>query len=161
MIKTEKVPGWAVGVAVVVVVVGIGAATFFISKRLKESKERGESKEEKKDIKNDLDKLNKQGVKPSFPDSQFQTWSNTLREAFDGCGTTEKVVENVFSQLKNDADYLKLMETYGIRKFDNCGYGTGDFEGTLSQAIVNEMDDSDRQTLNNLLKKNKITYFLP
>lgn len=81
-----------------------------------------------------LNQLGQQGVKPSFGQAQYSTWADELQQAFSGCGNGwTSQVKPIFEAMKNDADIYALIQNYGVRKFDECGWGT--FEGDLGAAI--------------------------
>ncbi len=151
-------PPWAIGIIAVVVVGSAVWVGWKVYQKSKDRKDTAEGREEIKEVKGDLKELAKKDIKPSFADSRYQSLANQIQESLDGCGTNEQVVIKAFSEMMNDADVLKLVTAYGVREYDNCGYGTGDFKGTLSQAIVNEMDVSERAKLNKSLAAKGITY---
>lgn len=154
-----SLPVWARGV---VVVAAVGTTVFVGYKAYKyfsTADVRGDLKAENKDAAKDLKSLQQQGMKASYMDSQYTTWANQLKEAYDGCGTSNGTWRTVFGQMKNDVDVLKLQDAYGTRKFDGCNWegDFGDFEGTLSQAIVHELSSSEQSELNKILETAKIT----
>lgn len=121
--------------------------------------DRGDLKAENKDAAKDLKTLMQSGVKATYMDSQYTTWANQLKEAFDGCGTSNGTWRSIYGQMKNDVDVLKLQDAYGTRTFDECNWegNFGDFEGTLSQAIVHELSTNEQSELNKLLETAKIS----
>lgn len=149
----------AVGVSAVAIA-GISFAGWKIYKYLKESKGRKQTELENKTGGKDLRDLQALGQKASYPDSQYATWANQLKEAFNGCGTSNGVWKTVFGSLKNEVDVLKLNQTYGTRTFDECNweFNFGDFTGTLSQALVHELSDSEMNEVNTMLEKAGIKY---
>lgn len=112
------------------------------------------------DITTTIKNLENQGVKPSFPLAQYSTWANQLSEAFNGCGTSNQVWRTIFESVKNDLDIALLIETFGVRQFDECNweFNFGDFKGTLSEALVHELDGDELIEINNLLKQKGINY---
>jgi hypothetical protein len=117
----------------------------------KANKEGGEAKDELKNLSND-------GINPTINDAQVQSMCNALVSAFEGCGTDEDAVYNVMRQLKNDADVYKLINAYGTRKYDACGFWGSDTEKTLSGAISDELDVFEKKTVNGILSSNGIKY---
>ncbi len=155
-----NLPTWAVGV---IAVAGVGVVTFTgwkLYKYLSDSGNRQDLKSESKDGKKELKDLQQAGQKATFSDAQYSTWANQLKTSFDGCGTSNGVWANIFGQLKNDVDVLKLNNEYGTRKHDGCNWegDFGDFEGTLSQAIVNELSANEITAINNALEKKGIKF---
>ena len=63
------------------------------------------------------------------------------------------------AQLKNDIDFLDLVVAWGVRTYDDCGWGTGDVKDVdLFKAIEDELTDAERRDLNKILAKKSITY---
>lgn len=81
-----------------------------------------------------LNQLADQGVTPSYAQAQYTTWGNALEKAFSGCGAGwGDIVKPTLEQIKNDADVFALIQAYGVREIDECGWGT--FEGDLGATI--------------------------
>lgn len=160
----KELPSWAKGA----VIVGGGAILWFsivrpivnlVKKKLDEEKKSKETKESGKE----LSDLSRKGIKPTITAAQAEGMSNALRVAFSGCGTDEGAIYNVFRQLKNDADVLFLIKTYGIRSYVDCpwwsaGFGSGTTNQTLSAAISDELDSSEKAILNKILSSKGIKY---
>lgn len=146
------------GVVVGMAIIGFGG--WKIYKYLSEARTRKQTGQEGKDAKADLRDLQALGQKASFMDSQYSQWANQLKEAFDGCGTSNGQWRSIFGQLKNDIDVLKLNTAYGTRTFDSCNweFSFGDFEGTLSQALTHELSSSEMEELNGMLEKQSIKF---
>jgi hypothetical protein len=110
------------------------------------------------DITTQISNLQGQGQKASFPSSQYSTWANQLAEAFNGCGTSDQAWRGIFTSIKNDLDLALLIEAYGVREFDECNweFNFGDFKGTLSEALVHELDGDELIEVNDLLKSKGI-----
>jgi len=119
------------------------------------------AKQELSDVTTTIANLQAQGIKPTYQPSQYSTWANELVKSFDGCGTDWTVVKNVFSKLKNNLDLALLLDSYGIKTYDKCSLTesiTGDFTGSLSEALVDELDGDERDEINKLLMSNNINY---
>lgn len=151
-------PTYAKGVIAIALVAAAGFAGWKIYKFVVGLKDSGGSRAENKDAASELRALKAKGMKPSFSASQYTQWANQLKEAFDGCGTAWETIKPIFEKLRNDVDWLTLRQEYGTRKFDECGWGTGDYEGTLTEALAHELDGGETEELNELMKKAKITY---
>ena len=175
----KELPAWAKGV----VIVGGLAVIYFtgrtIFKKLREAKDAKDSKESVKDAQNDLKNLQNKGLRASFTPTQYKTWANTIEQAFEGCDPFGNItwgadsplgvvsvwsrsgykVATIFNQLKNDLDYLMLVTAWGVRTYDDCGWGTGDVKDVdLAKAIVDELNDRERNNLNKILAKKGIKY---
>lgn len=107
-----------------------------------------------------IQNLQNQGLQPSFPISQYSTWANQLQEAFDGCGTSNGVWQNIFSTVKNDLDVVMIIDAYGVREFDACNWegDFGNFKGTLSEALIRELSGSEITEINKYLQSKNIKY---
>lgn len=83
------------------------------------------SKEEVRDnktqvlIKSEIDTLYGQGIKATYPRSQYTAWADAMEAAMDGAGTDEDVIEDVAFKMMNDADVLELKSAFGVRKGEN------------------------------------------
>lgn len=74
-----------------------------------------------------LNQLAQQGVNPSYAQAQYTSWANEIEKGFDGCGSGwQGVLKPILNNLKNDADVFALIQNYGTRTFDECGWGTSD-----------------------------------
>lgn len=152
--KEQPPVGRAVfGIAAVLVTVGVVYATWQAIAQYKKDKA---NLQESKDSVDALNQLSKKGVTVSVSDAQFESWSNILATAFSGCGTDTQSVYNVFGQLKNDADLYKLIAVYGVRSYDACLWGTKSW--SLSAAISDELDASEKAKLNGILYDLGINY---
>ena len=166
----KDLPSWAKGI----VVVGGIAIVYFTSKsiikRLRASASLKQAKATIEDSIVESKNLQHQGMRMSYSPSQYKSWADGLQKQFDGCdGISDNIigvgwsksgsyVSSIFGKLKNDVDWLELVKAYGIRTYDQCGWGTGDFTGNLNQAITDELDGRERIALNTMLSKQGIKY---
>jgi|694.fasta_scaffold01037_25 hypothetical protein len=153
-------PTWAKGT----IAVGGLAVIYFagrgIWKRIIQNINKQKDLKVQYDAKAEERQLAQQGIKRTLSDSQLQAMCQKIVEAFDGCGTTEESVYQVMKQMKNKADVLALISTYGIRKYDQCNWneGFGDNEYTLPRAIESELDSSELSELNKILSSKRIDF---
>lgn len=154
-------PTWAKGA----IAVGGVAILYFTGRWIVKSISAGKGKREQlvtiNEIKDDIRVLNQQGVRPSYPDSQYTMWANKIKNAFDGCDPLEvsqNTVNQIFRELKNDADFAKLVQAWGTKTYDQCGWGTGDVTGDLTYAIRDELDDTEIRNANKILSDKGIKY---
>lgn len=157
----EGLPTWAKGA----IAVGGVAIVYFtaraIVKKIIGNKGTKQQRATIQDVKNELQQTQNQGVKPTLNDSQFKSMADSIQNAFEGCDpleTSQNTVNRAVKQLKNNADWLKLVEAYGVRTHDQCGWGTGDFTGNLYAAIEDELDSAEKSYVNKLLSERGITY---
>ena len=171
----KELPPWAKGV----IVVGGAAVVYFTATRIfrniKNARNKRDAKKTQSEVKSELAQLQQQGIKKSYPDSQYNAWADKIEKQFDGIDWKQnwfdkdvpiigqwsgsgKSVAEIFKQLKNNTDLLALVAAYGVRTYDQAGVFTGDFTGNLYQAIQDELDKGEIDALNALLKKKGITY---
>ena len=87
--------------------------------------------------------LQAEGVTASFSPAKYNSLANTLETAMSGWGTDEQAIFNVFSQLINDLDFIKLDSAFGIRESeDMVGWLKGDLSssdiGKINQQLSNK-----------------------
>jgi hypothetical protein len=154
----KGLPGWARGVIVVIILLVIVLIAYKLYKFIIDRAGASQG-EDVRDTQKDLNDLIKQGIKPSYPQSQYSNWAESLRTSFDGCGTDNGAWQRIFKDgIKNKADVLSLNASYGIRTYDACGIGTGDTTLTLPAAITDELSSSDIGQINTWLSQKSITY---
>jgi hypothetical protein len=173
-----ELPSWAKGI----VVVGTLGVVYFVGKGILDKiKANAQVAKQMETINTQTDEINQMqqsGVKPTFSDSQYKSWADGIANQFSGCDAIPKVplvpakflgfitnwsgsgayFVNIISKFKNDLDFLKLSQAYGIRTYDQCGWGTGDVTGTLAQAIADELDDNEVTAINKVLSTSGIKY---
>lgn len=168
----KDLPQWAKGVVIVGGVAISALVAYTVIKKIKAASDAAKAKRNLKNASVDLKNLIKQGIKPSYPNSQYNAWVSQLVSQFDGCDFSATFYSNsipfasdsfmvlakIIKQLNNDADWLTLVQTYSIKKFDQCGWGTGDFEGDLYSAITNELSTKETSELNKILQTRNISY---
>jgi len=102
--------------------------------------------------------------KQSYSDFQYVTWANNLEEAMFDVGTTSSTIYDIFKQLKNDTDYMKLQAAFGLRPytggiFPNISSVFGLAQGIdLNTWIRNEEGQSVIDELNQIMASKGITY---
>lgn len=170
----QDLPPWAKGV----IAVGGLAVLYFAGRGLlKKFKSDADKKKALETLNTQSTELKKQlqtGVKPSYNDSQYKAWADKLQNQFTGVDFKQniidkdvpligmwsgsgKVAKDIVSQLKNDVDFLKLNQAFGVRSYSE-GFLLGTFTGNLTQAMNDELDRGEVLGLNNIMAKNKITY---
>lgn len=107
---------------------------------------------------------------PTYTDLQFTSWADQIQEQFSGCDysiampweltASGKTVNNILKQLRTNGDFLKLVTVYGVREYDQCGVWpvSGNFKGNLYQAVADELEAEEINTLNNTLSGKGISY---
>ncbi len=169
----KELPAWAKGV---VIVGGLGI-TYFTGltayKMVKRGIEKGKSAKSLKNVAAEKSELADSGQVATYQPSQYKGWADSIQKQFSGCdfsvpvpftpgldlSYSGKVLYNVLSGFKNDLDFLNLIESFGVRTYDDCGWGTGDVENvTLYSAVTDELNSDEIKEINKLLKSKGITY---
>src|SRR5882757_3604324 len=145
MSQPKVARGIEIGLALVVTYFAARGIWKFIKTRLDTAK----NQKTINDLKSDISALGNRGISPSFPDSQYQGWADKIQNQFDGCdfsvpalwsySTSGQTLADIIVQLKNDADFAKLVTAFGIRTYDQCGLWTGNFTGNLFAAVSDEL----------------------
>lgn len=150
-------PKWAQGLIAVAVVGGIGISAYLIYKKIKDAAARRDSKKEVEDINADLNAEIKAGKKLTIKPSEISGIANNLKTAFDGYGTDYSSILKNLAKVNNQLDLLAVIKSYGVRKI-NSGRGNpaSDFEGTLGQALAEELSSAELNAVNLMLAKKGI-----
>ncbi len=142
----NELPGWAKGVlALGATVVTVGTA-YGINKYLQ--KDRTTEGDIKEEIKN--------GEQPSYSNTNYQTLADALYAARQGnhiFGTDEDTFYNVFNQMKNKLDVLKLSEAFGNRRLSVSLQ-----DGNLGGFIADELNADEIDSINKILSNKSIDY---
>lgn len=176
----KELPPWAKGVVTIGTLGTAIYGTNAIIKAAKAKKDREKSQQDVIGFVKDLDALAQQGVYPSFAESQYKAWANSIQSQFAGCdvsaakcpggwtggisgtitySSSGKIIASTVGQLSNDADFLALQAAWGIRTYDACGFWTGNVSDvTLSGAITDELIPCEIEALNKILKSKNISY---
>ena len=95
----------------------------------------------------------------TYPDSQFYAWANRLEQAMFDVGTDEDAIIDVFTAIRNNADFVKLKQAFGVRNYTG-GFVPGFLSDDLSLDgwLAQELDSSEINELNSLLARKGITY---
>ena len=114
----KELPSWAKGV----VVVGGIAIAYFTAKqliaRVKKNAEKKDAQQSVDDAKSELQDMIRSGVKPTINKSQADAYAEKIVKQFQGADLTlgsYAVVDSIFKQLKNNADFLLLKASFGVR----------------------------------------------
>lgn len=147
-----------------VVLIGTGVAVWVIYSRIRNSflKKAEEKKSQQAVIsaKDELSNLNSRGVRPTISRTQADGWADQIVKQFTGADLTlgsYDVVARIFSNLKNDADYLMLKTSFGTRTYPDALFGSVS-NVTLEGAIQDELTNMRISDLNGILAKKGINY---
>ena len=157
----SELPAWAKGV----VVIGGIAIVYFTGRTIYRSIDKKVSAKKDaqtvRDVKDEIRQSQQNGKKQTYPDSQYKAWADSIEKSFDGCDpfeTAQNTINRAVRELKNDTDWLKLVDAYGVRTYDQCGWWMGTFTGNLYSAISDELDSAEKSYINKLLSERGITY---
>jgi hypothetical protein len=100
------------------------------------------------------DDLRKLGQTPSYSDTSYVGFADKINSAgVTGFGTDENAIYDVFQQMKNDADVLKLIAAFGNRRIEFSLAWAG-----LSGWLRSELDAREIAKINAILAGKGITY---
>jgi hypothetical protein len=124
--------------------VGIGGSIFLLVKG-KKIIQQIKFKQQQMQITSDITAT---GDKLSYLQSQYNSFADTLYTAMNGAGTDETAVAGIMYKMKNDADVLKLIQTFGQRE-----------GATLAEWIADDFDQEDKTFyINSILAKKGISF---
>ena len=125
-------------IKIIVIIIAVIVGYHYIKKFIKKRKSQQVLNELDQDI--NVSKL-------SYPLSYYGLWAKDLYNAMEGMGTKEQIVYDIFKKLQSKDDVLQLITAFGVED-----------EETLSQWIINDLSDDERDTLNRLLSDKNINY---
>lgn len=135
-------------VKVAVIVVLIVVIYFFGKKIIAEIR---------KFIHKDIRKLDYNEKNLTYPKSDYYLFCSTLESAMQYTGTDEDSIKDVISKLKNQDDWNFLQKAFGTRtKYG--GTFDKDITGDLKMWLIDELYDSERQEIRDMLKKRNINF---
>lgn len=98
-------------------------------------------------------------VRPTQPDYYWKTLADSIWTSINVCvGDNYDAAENYLKQVKNDADFLKLVEYWGTRQLYCFGIPTT--SGNLSTCISDELQQSRINNINNYYASRGMKYRL-
>jgi len=145
---------WLINVVIVLVILIIIYKLYQKFKRdIKGSIRNSQIEHDIKDI------VNTQGSDPgaqvtsnvrTYNDADYKLMAESLFEAMDGLGTDENSIFTILSSLRTKADWYALVDAFGTRKTSSMW---SDFEGTLTKWLSDELSDSEKTRVNQILSK--------
>ena len=89
----------------------------------------------------------------------YSQLADKLFSAFDGYGTANEDVYDVFSRLRSVSDFDKLVAAYGTRTVSSGKFNifSNDFTGTLIETLRKEMNTSQLYKINQILIQKNIS----
>jgi hypothetical protein len=174
----KSLPPWG---KAVVVIGGVAIAWFGVITPIRKGIQNAIAKSKsKKTITDTVNELKNNTQAASFPDSQYKGWADQIAQQFDGCdyssivqyfipvfiesySNSGKVLYGIINQLKNDKDFQKLVQAFGVRTYRDCGLLGTWFAGKVSNvslyaAVNDELNSEEIKGINALLESKGITY---
>jgi hypothetical protein len=144
----------------IVLVIGGIIAGVIILRALKGFTKKQDSREEVREAYNELEQANTNpSTRQKITPFQAQQYANTLFTAMNGYGTDEVAIYAVFYRLSNDADFLAVSKSFGVREVSSGNLNPEpNMKGTMTECLHNELDWFERNKLNDILKKKKIKF---
>jgi hypothetical protein len=160
--KTQIIQGNPNIVRKAILFTGLGVTSYFAISGIIKLLAPNPNKQEGRAVENELNILNQNAsTKQTLTESQVLGIANKLFQTMDGYGTDENQIVTTFKYLKNNADYLAVVNAYGTREISSGSWNPeANFNGTLPSALANELDYSYLALLNKILQNNGITYRL-
>jgi len=165
----KELPTWSKGIVAIGGLALIGIVGFTIYRRIKTNLDLKINLKESDSASDDLRRLEAQGVKPTLNNSQIMTIINSLKDAMNGCGTSEQRVYDNFSKLNNDADVLLLLKLWQVQYYEPCSatspisyarwmFNDKAFGGNLSEWLNYDMTTTEIKQINSILAKKGIKH---
>lgn len=163
----SELPAWAKGI----VVVGGGVVAFLVLRKVFKavfpSEKQRRNQQLTQNVSSEIRNLEFQGQKPSYAESQYLTFANTIFNGVRYCvGDDYGTVEDTLKKMKNDLDVAKLVKAYGKRRracFGIPAGGEDDLFTTLQAELGQEwggLTNYRIDRINNDWKKKGITYVI-
>lgn len=118
----KDLPPWAKGVVVVggtAIVIMVGSRIY---RNLFPTDAQKKNKELAKNVDSEIIALSRNGIKPSFSDSNYNTFANTIYNGMRfAVGDDYSTVTDTLMKMKNDLDVAKLVKAFGQRQ--NFAFG--------------------------------------
>jgi hypothetical protein len=165
----NQLPSWSRGIIGVVTIGAIAFVGYTIYSNIKKAKDIKNANVGGREAEKELIELAKKGIKPSYSPSQYTNWVQRLVEAISDCGTDEASVYSVFQNMKNKADVLSLISSFGVQYYRPCGatqpisyakylFDNKSFGGSLATFLQYDLSVSEMQKINKILEGKKIDY---
>lgn len=153
----------------VIAVGGLALAGWLVYRAIKRKQDEKAASQAAQAAASELANLANQGVTPTYSDSQFQSFCDTLVQAMNGCGTNEDSIYQIFGYMQNEADIRKLITTFGVRYIEPCWISESDayavwlfndkaYGGELGSWLNFDLRASEIAKVNSILKGNGINY---
>ena len=151
----------------VIVVAGLGLLGYSVYRTFKRDQDEKNASQAAAAAKSELQALAAQGIYPSYNDSQYEIYVNTLVQSMGGCGTDEGMIYQVFGSMRNAADIRKLIIAFGVQYYQPCvwtspvSYAVWQvndkaYGGDIATWLSYDLGDSEIAKVNSILRTNGI-----
>lgn len=121
-------------IAIVIIILAI-IIYFIIKKNIGKIKEKSLDNKYFKDVENQID-----ASEITLSNSNLVDLANKLEIAMKGFGTDENEVQDVFNNINNKSELLKLISTFGTRNGENLTeWIAGDFSTKAKEKYINSI----------------------
>lgn len=165
----SELPPWGKGV---IAVGGVALVLYIVYngyRRVKGASDVREAGQVADAAKKEILALQSKGIRPSYSATQYESFALKLAEAMNGCGTTEESIMQVFGAMKNKADVLSLISSFGVRFYQPCAatqpisyarYLFDDklFGGNLQTWLEYDLSSGNIKKINALLSQKNIDF---
>lgn len=162
-------PSWAKGIINVIVVGGTAFIGWKIYQGMKKRQAVRNAGQYPQAAATELQMLAQKGIYPSFSASQYEAYSQQMAQAMAGCGTDEDAILRIMGQLRNDADLIMLVKTFGVRAYEPCYltnpidhatwvFNREAFPMSLDAWFSRDLSTGNIEDINDVLKERGITY---
>lgn len=153
----------------IIVAAGLGLLGYGIYRSIKRKQDEADALRAAQAANQELQQLQNQGIVPSYNESQFEVFVNSLVQAMTGCGTDENAIYPVFEAMQNEADIRKLMVVFGVRYYQPCAatspisyavWQVNDkaYGGDLSTWLSYDLSSGEISYINSILRERGINY---
>ena len=140
-------------------IVGIGLGLFLVFRKngLLSQFTKTTEKQIADATKDEIEKIESEGVKASFGNSQYVMFADQIYNAVLTSNpfnpTDEDAIYRVFGAMKNLIDVLKLIQAFGVRRLEWSTKGAG-----LATHLQEDLTDKEIAKVNKILKDKNINY---
>jgi hypothetical protein len=95
--------------------------------------------------------------RPTKPENWYTVKADALELAMFDAGTDEAIIYSTFQDLENNADFDSLFNAFGVRTYTGDWLPTPWMSGNLVQWLNYELDESERERVNEIMAGNGLT----
>lgn len=142
----KKLPQWAQMIIILVILVVVFLILRELKKFIELRKSQAGARSEVNQNESRMTQLSQQGIVPTISRVDAEGMANAIQEAADGCDPSGQGAQQIMARiyaLQNEADWRQLVDAFGIRTWDNCGYFTGDVTGSLTTLMISDLNTDE------------------